>query len=148
MLRRVLTAYLALLTVAAPCLCCCTTGRLLAAAGNPLAGRPAQPDPPATAAPCCCHDVDTPDEPQPAPQPKQPIPEQRCPCRDHSDKQAQVTVAPAITAELALLRTVFDAAPIALLELNPSVVLLNSLQPPEPFPSTDDLLQVHHRLRC
>src|SRR5439155_12062689 len=106
-----------------PCLCCCTTGRLFAA-----------PSPPATHAlppTCCCHDVDTPADPQPPARPTAPVPEPRCPCRDHADKQAQVTIAPAV-AELALLRAGLDAAPVALpvVEPSPAAVL-----PPEPLPS-------------
>ena len=139
MLRRVLTVYLAVLTAAAPCLCCCTTGRLLAAA-MPVRSTP-QPE-----APCCCHEVDSPIESEPGdpqagtPPPNTPAPEQRCPCRDHSDMQAQVTVAPAITAELALLRAVLDAAPVALPAVESPAVLLEALLPPEPFPSAADLL--------
>src|SRR5688500_11495155 len=91
MLRRVLTAYLAFLTAAAPCLCCCTAGRLLAAAP------PADPAAPA----CCCHDAD----PQPAPRPHAPAPEQQCPCRHLTDMQGQVTVA-ADPLDLGLLRAV------------------------------------------
>jgi len=139
MLRSVLTAYLAFVTAAAPCLCCCTTARLFAAP-------PAKSAPPATA-PSCCHEVETPADPVPAPQPK--APEPRCPCRDHSDMQGQVTVGP-VAAELALALTTLVVALIANPDLDPTPVV--DVDGPvschDPFLSATDLLHVHHRLRC
>src|SRR4051812_21340431 len=110
MFRRVLSVYLAFLTVAAPCLCCCTAGRLLAAPP------PAQ-EQPAAKAPCCCHEAEEADESQPVPGPHSPAPEKRCPCRDHSDMQGLVTITPK-AADLDLLRAGLDgfymAAPAAI----------------------------------
>lgn len=142
MLRRVLTAYLAFLAAAAPCLCCCTTGRLVAAA------------PPATPAesppPCCCHDADPAPPAEPRPAPPQP-PEQRCPCRDHAQKQATAVIAP---AESSLLRATLSAAAVQTPVLvppagsSPAAGLVAAFAPSEPFLTASDLLDVHHRLRC
>src|SRR5438874_1173962 len=81
MLRRIVTAYLAVLTVAAPCLCCCTPGRLFAA---PPAAPVKEP------APSCCHRCTPESQPNPVPRPSHPDPQDRCPCREHSQKQAVV----------------------------------------------------------
>jgi hypothetical protein len=141
MLRRALSYYLAVLTVAAPCLCCCTFGRALAA--EPV--QPAEPQPP----PCCCHE--NPIQSDPAPTPSAPDSQDRCPCRDHAEKQAFAGPA----ADLGLLRSLslalnFDAPAIVTAMSAPS--LAAEFNGPhswrEPFPSSGDLLFVHHRLRC
>jgi len=142
MFRRVLTVYLAFLTVAAPCLCCCTAGRLLAAP-------PPTEEKPAAKAPCCCHDAEAADESQPISDPHSPAPEKRCPCRDHSDMQGQVTVAPkAVDLDLlgAGLYGFQMAAPAAIPLTAADRAGLADVR--EPFPSPSDLLHVHHRLRC
>jgi len=149
MLRRGLTIYLAFLTAAAPCLCCCTAGRLVAAPPP----TPAPASEPA-AAPCCCHDAEAATDPAPAatPGPADPAPPHRCPCRDHADMPAQVVVGPA-AAELALLRpalhVTFDAVPAATQSaVSMPVDGVSQTGWPDPFPSAFDLLHVHHRLRC
>jgi len=140
MFRRVLTAYLAFVTAAAPCLCCCTTGRLFAATP-----RPVDPTPPVST--CCCHKSESAADPTPAPPPN--VPEQRCPCRDHTDKQAQVTAGPA-AAELALVLAAFEAASVAIPTLEPASAadLVGLVAFHKPSLSASDLLDAHHRLRC
>ena len=64
MLRGVLTAYLALVTAAGPCLCCCVAGQLLAAARpTPLAESTVEQSAP----PCYCRSDDKPAPARPAP---------------------------------------------------------------------------------
>ncbi|HEY1381740.1 MAG TPA: hypothetical protein VGF55_33385 [Gemmataceae bacterium] len=150
MLRRVLTAYLALLTAAAPCLCCCTAGRLFAAA-PPRREAPAVPAEPRC--PHCCHDAaQMPAAEQPAaPRPSAPTPEQRCPCRDHVEKQATALAATADGAGLrAALHAAIDLTAVLPPAIDPatSADLRGSLLSREPFRSASDLLHVHHRLRC
>jgi len=141
MLRRALSYYLTVLTIAAPCLCCCTFGRAVAA----VPVQPAEPQP----SPCCCHE--SPAQSDPAPTPPAPDSPDRCPCRDHAEKQALAGAA----ADLGLLRSLslaiaFDAPAIVSAMSAPSLAaeLNGSLHWREPFPSSADLLFVHHRLRC
>lgn len=139
MLRRVLTAYLAFLMAAAPCLCCCTFGRAMAAAP----AQPAESQPP-----CCCHD----ESPQPAPTrvPSTPDSQDRCPCREHAEKQA--LVGPAI--DPIAVRSIWDPVGLDFASVAPPVTGLSivvqsgSFDRGEPYPSTVDLLHAHHRLRC
>jgi hypothetical protein len=138
MLRRILTAYLAVLTVAAPCLCCCAPGRLFAAPA-PRAAEPAQS--------CCRRHIP---RPAPTPQPSNPDPQDRCPCREHSQKQA--VVGPA--AEFGVARQLVGPSYLLPALLNPDIPILGprtsafGFDCRNPFPSAFDLLHVHHRLRC
>jgi len=144
MLRRVLTAYLAFLTAAAPCLCCCTTGRLVAAT-PPAAECHSLP----AAKSCCCNETDPPATQQPAPKRHMPAPEERCPCRNHADMQAQVTV-DAKADNLDLRRVSLEAVTVVLpnSDPSPSADHFGLAHDPDPFLSATDLLHVHHRLRC
>lgn len=141
MFRRLLTVYLAFLTAAAPCLCCCTAGRL-------LASPPPAEEKPAPKGPCCCHEAE-PSEGVEASVPHAPAPEKRCPCRDHADLQGQVTVV-AKTTDFDLLRAVLDGLFVAVPDTHPSPVagLADRADVREPYPSSSDLLHLHHRLRC
>ena len=141
MLRRIVTAYLAVLTVAAPCLCCCTPGRLFAAT-------PAAPvDEPA---PSCCHQ--RPPEPRPSqvPQPSQPDPQDRCPCWEHSQKQAVVGRAAEFdfARQLAGPSYLLPALPIPGISILGPQTSSFGLDCRNPYPTAFDLLHVHHRLRC
>jgi hypothetical protein len=138
-LRRALTVYLAFLMATAPCLCCCTTGRVTAT-------EPARPV--ETRSPCCCHD----DPADPAPEPSVPEPPERCPCREHSEKPIQVTAGGMVewvSFRAALNDTVLDGIFIAPPTLKSAAIdgpFVPDLR--EPYRSTADLLRVHHRLRC
>jgi hypothetical protein len=143
-MRRVLTAYLAFLMAAAPCLCCCTTGRLFAAA-------PAQnlrDEPGSSQAPCCCHDVTPEPQPAPAPSPSNPDPQERCPCREHAAKQAL-----AAPADHDFGSRIVDCGFVVIPQSNisgpqstnsPNADLVGR----DSFLTATDLLHTHHRLRC
>jgi hypothetical protein len=139
MLRRVLTIYLAFLTVAAPCLCCCTAARALAAEHSSKADpRPS----------CCRHDV----TPEPTPIPSTPAPQDRCPCRDHAEKPIQAV--DSVTSDLVFLRAALQEIFVGAVAIVPPVLIpevvdqANSQLLREPWPSATDLLHAHHRLRC
>jgi hypothetical protein len=152
MLRSVVTAYLALFTLAGPCACCW-------AVSLRLAGRPTARTPPA--ADCCapsgksCHTCGSRcsgDHP-PAPRPTEP-PCPACPCGDPSlfwgapvGKLDESFGAP-------WLRWLLDAAPGLFGSAGTESLTLvadpaDGLVPTAlPFLSAADLLHVHHRLRC
>ena len=142
MLRRVLSVYLAFLTVAAPSLCCCTAARAVAAVSE----RPAESQPA-----CCCHEETPPTDSAPAPLPPVPESQDRCPCRQHAEKQALAGQ----TADLNLLRTVLHALSFDRFAFVPTLpgpaLAADGMRPfdwHEPFLLSADLLFVHHRLRC
>jgi hypothetical protein len=142
MLRRVLSAYLAFLMAAAPCLCCCTAGRLMATPPT----QPAEPQPS-----CCCHEGSPQSDPAPIPLPPPPDSPDRCPCREHQEKQALVGPAGDLNSlRLTFRLPHFDAADFLPAMPEPALTadINRLLHRREPFPSSTDLLFVHHRLRC
>jgi hypothetical protein len=142
MLRRVLTAYLAFLVAAAPCLCCCTAAKAIAAA-------PAEPAKPKTT--CCCHEVAPEPESTPTNKPSAPQEPENCPCREHA---AKAVIAAAGDSLLLQDQTGGTLFPPALLAIGNDLVSLDGagvppfLKQSEPFLSAVDLLRLHHRLRC
>jgi hypothetical protein len=131
--RRVLTAYLAFLMAAAPCLCCCMDSRVVAAASD----RPAEPPR------CCCAEDSA---PVPVSHPPSPNPPEPCPCRDHADKQA---LADPVAARSFVSPTSFPLPAITSPVGEPS--LTGVIGPADcgwPYPIPLDLLHLHHRLRC
>jgi hypothetical protein len=143
-----LTAYLAFLMIAAPCLCCCTPGWSVAAAPTARNEEPV---------PSCCHRTEPKSPPtnccnhsEPAPQPSNPEPQDRCPCRDHAGKPAAVS--PAVDSVLVRQLTAGTLVPPAyilpVVELIGANLTLADHSEPAGFLSVFDLLHVHHRLRC
>jgi hypothetical protein len=134
MLRRALSIYLAVLVVAAPCLCCCTAGRAMAAVAPPIQSPPS----------CCHHEAPS------APRPSAPDSPDRCPCRDHAEKQVLANP----TGDSGHVSSPFDSAAVDFVAAifptgGPSAIELSDRRHPgTPHPTTADLLYSHHRLRC
>lgn len=162
MFRRALTYQLILAVAVGPLLCCCTTGRLLAApAPRPAAPAPTSHAPSGAPRPAhsCCSHKHKPAKPEanrghadPNPAPSEPG--EKCPCKDGTS--------PAKTAQTETLSPDTSTVLRALtLDLVGPVLALDAACPAQPGAdldgtrawnaaplSTADLLFAHHNLRC
>lgn len=147
MLRWVLAIYMVLVTVAGPNLCCCSLTHLFAGHAEPQTAAPDLP-------PCCRHSSDRDDHQGQGNCPSEKKRDDRkqpgCPCR-------QVEAKPAALPDRAVeMPDQFKAGSFL---LDPSLaiafdgylsVIGGPAMPggPLPFVTADDLLHVHHQLRC
>jgi hypothetical protein len=143
-------AYPLILAVAVgPLLCCCTAGRVLAAAKPP---RPEAPGQGSRAHACCAHKQHAPQKPaDPKPAPAKPA--HPCPCKDGAGKVQAVPAATPAADPNEHLRTVSldlvaPASNTGLPGLAVSCEPGAACGPPTPFLSVSDLLFSQHRLRC
>ena len=140
MLRIVLSGYLAFVTAAGPCLCCCAIAQATAA---PAAERPT---------PCsfcekkalCGHDSKS-----SKPSPFCP----NCPCKQESSccglLPPVANKIPLTFAEwLTLLATAYDSASLEPVAASFERLVENGVRQHRPFLDTCDLLDAHHKLRC
>lgn len=149
MLRRAITSYLALLMVAAPCLCCCTAGRLIAhKQSDDVQAQPKSS--------CCCgQDSDSTSIQGAAPIKSLPVNPERCPCRDHADQLRQSVASPNLDRELALLDASAHSVAFESAISNSLILCVETADEPmqavaseDPFWSASELLHIQHRLRC
>jgi hypothetical protein len=162
MLIRLLTAYMALAFTAGPGLCCCATTHFAAhgrPAGENQPSRPSRPESP----PCCQHHSQARHDQTASTRHNEPTsahldsdnPQKHpCPCREHGSAPQidRTAAAPPVDDSsarywLSLVSMVpsFGSGPLL-----PAVVSERGPghAPPRPFLSIDDLLHVHHLLRC
>lgn len=149
MLRLGLTAWFALTTLIGPCLCCCTNFRLTSAGQHPAAATTRH----STVRHCPYCGVERPARPDghaPSKVPSCPS----CPFRDGpAGPSATSGTAPTLADRIADLRSGVDRMVGGLLGLAPlgvsfGLVRIDRAHPALPFPTADDLLHVHHVLRC
>jgi hypothetical protein len=163
MLRGLLTAYLLFASLAGPCGYCCLASQLLARAA--AAGQTASTHPTAsacrhctlandTAGACsgCCPTSRPSDDPVNGPRPGPACPV--CPCGGPSLCYGSLTAKLDDTGSTALLRWLLGAAQggmgfdVANQPVPQTVAADNATSAALPFLSAQDLLHLHHRLRC
>jgi hypothetical protein len=148
MLRAAVATYLVIVTAAGPLFCCCTPRRLSALLLRPSAA------PVSAACPgCCCGHHKSPEQPAPPDGPESPQPSQPpCPCQDGPlctvdlPSASEITRPDAAPSDGATTPVPVHATAGAL----PCCSTLTALgaRRAHPVLTADDLLRVHHMLRC
>lgn len=142
MLRAFISGYLAIVVAAGPAICCCSFGKAFAKQPAPFEREPAEQS-------CCCkHSTPCEETAKPRPAPA------KCPCRESTNcarfMPAIVPLNDRVMADwltmLASTLPTHDAA-------SATLVFDYQIQNPivaghRPFWDPDDLLDLHHRLRC
>jgi hypothetical protein len=150
MLRWAFAIYMMLVTAAGPGLCCCSLTHLFAA----HADRPAVPAAPADLPPCCQHTSAGQDHQGQGGCPREKQGDDRhkpgCPCRQVEAKLAALPEQAVELPDQSQFVSPFSVPYLAAAldgHIAPSVSAAWPGGPP-PFLTADDLLHVHHQLRC
>jgi hypothetical protein len=147
MFRAGLAIYLSIAHLAGPWLCCCVllSATVPATAADQEEAGEAPP-------PCCC--CQQPSEPDPAAKPRAPAERAPadCPCHQRQKTPAPVALAKAesLTADRPLAAGWVEACLCGPATCQPFEESLRGprLHPVLPFVTADDLLRLHHVLRC